>query len=351
MGIISSGSRALGRAFLICVGGALVASCAEGPQVAAPVLMKGGPGDLGSAAMAPTAGAAPRRETQHITVRPGQSLSGIAHTYHVPERTIIEANHLKPPYKLEAGVRLLIPGALVSPLRQASVARTPLSPAGPAPTIAPPASPEVIALDGPGPLRPGSAPPRPPAPPQTEAAAAVAAEVARETASSPTPSAGPKAPELRPAGPVAHEEAAAAPEIHGGRYPWPVRGRVLAGFGTAAGGSHNDGVNIGAARGTPIKAIDGGIVAYAGNELRGYGNLVLVKHANGWISAYAHCEELLVKKGDKVSPGQIIGKVGNTGGVTEPQLHFELRRGKQPVDPKEFLGPAPSAEATATRHG
>ncbi len=96
-------------------------------------------------------------------------------------------------------------------------------------------------------------------------------------------------------------------------------------------------------------AVDGGIVAYAGNELRGYGNLVLVKHSSGWISAYAHCEELLVKRGDKVSRGQTIAKVGATGGVNEPQLHFELRRGKRAVDPREFLAPAPSAGAQERR--
>ena len=117
----------------------------------------------------------------------------------------------------------------------------------------------------------------------------------------------------------------------------------MAGYGVAAGGAHNDGINIAAPKGAPVAAIDGGVVAYAGNELRGYGNLVLVKHPSGWISAYAHCEELLVKKGDKVSPGQTIARVGATGGVTEPQLHFELRRGKKAVDPREFLTPAPSA--------
>ena len=130
-----------------------------------------------------------------------------------------------------------------------------------------------------------------------------------------------------------------------------MRGRVLAGYGVAPGGAHNDGINIAAPRGAPVAAIDGGVVAYAGNEVRGYGNLVLVKHASGWISAYAHCQELLVNKGDKVSPGQTIAKVGATGGVSEPQLHFELRRGKKAVDPREFLAPAPSAGGTTNRTG
>ena len=90
---------------------------------------------------------------------------------------------------------------------------------------------------------------------------------------------------------------------------------------------------------------------HAGNELRGYGNLVLIKHSNGLISAYAHCEELLVKRGDSVNRGQVIARVGATGGVSEPQLHFELRRGKKPVDPREFLAPAPSAGTPAVPAG
>jgi len=96
-------------------------------------------------------------------------------------------------------------------------------------------------------------------------------------------------------------------------------------------------------RGAPIAAIEAGTVAYAGNELRGYGNLILIKHTDGWISAYGHCDELLVKKGDQVNRGKVIAKVGATGNVSEPQLYFELRRGKQPVDPRQFLATAPVA--------
>jgi murein DD-endopeptidase MepM/ murein hydrolase activator NlpD len=136
-------------------------------------------------------------------------------------------------------------------------------------------------------------------------------------------------------------------QANSGRFPWPVRGRVLANYGGTVGGVRNDGINIAAPRGTPVRAIDSGTVAYAGNEVKGYGNLVLVKHANGWISAYAHLDDLSVKPGDKITAGEVIAKVGNTGGVAEPQLHFELRRGQKAVDPKEFLAPAPSAATPA----
>ena len=119
-----------------------------------------------------------------------------------------------------------------------------------------------------------------------------------------------------------------------------MRGRVLAGYGVAPSGAHNDGINIAAPKGAPVAAIDGGVVAYAGNEVRGYGNLVLVKHPNGWISAYAHCDELLVKRGDQISRGEIIARAGMTGSVTAPQVHFELRRGAKPVNPLDYLAGA-----------
>ncbi len=127
---------------------------------------------------------------------------------------------------------------------------------------------------------------------------------------------------------------------------WPVRGRVISSFGTDSEGLHNDGINIAAPAGTPVLAADAGEVAYAGNELKGYGNLVLLKHASGFITAYAHTETLLVKRGDRVSRGQAIAKVGATGAVSQPQLHFELRRGAKALDPADYL---PEAAATASR--
>ena len=124
-----------------------------------------------------------------------------------------------------------------------------------------------------------------------------------------------------------------------------MRGRILANYGAATSGARNEGINIGAPLGTPVRSVDSGTVAYVGNEVKGYGNLILIKHANGWISAYAHLGDVTVKKGDTVSAGEVVAKVGDTGGVGAPQLHFELRRGQKPVDPKEFLEPAGSAAA------
>jgi len=116
-----------------------------------------------------------------------------------------------------------------------------------------------------------------------------------------------------------------------------VRGRVVSNFGAKDKGLHNDGINIMAPKGTPVRAVENGVVAYAGNELRGFGNLLLVKHSGGWITAYAHNDTLLVKRGDKVGKGQVISKVGSSGSVTIPQLHFELRRGKKLYDPRKYL--------------
>ena len=118
---------------------------------------------------------------------------------------------------------------------------------------------------------------------------------------------------------------------------WPVNGTVVSGFGNLGSGRKNDGINIKAALGTAVKAADSGTVAYAGNELKGFGNLILIKHSDGWITAYAHCDRLFVKKGQKVARGEKIATVGSSGSVTTPQLHFEVRAGKKAVNPRAYL--------------
>lgn len=121
------------------------------------------------------------------------------------------------------------------------------------------------------------------------------------------------------------------------QFMWPVQGKVIANFGNLGKGRKNDGINISAPRGTAVKAADAGSIAYAGNELKGFGNLILIKHNDGWITAYAHNDRLLVKKGQKVKKGEKISTVGNTGGVSQPQLHFEVRAGKKAVNPRAYL--------------
>ena len=122
------------------------------------------------------------------------------------------------------------------------------------------------------------------------------------------------------------------------KFRWPVNGRIIGRFGKQASGMNNDGINIAVPVGTDIHAAEAGVVAYAGNELKGYGNLILVRHDNGYVTAYAHSSRMLVRRGDAVSRGQVIAKAGKTGSVSRPQLHFELRDGAKPVDPMPYLG-------------
>jgi murein DD-endopeptidase MepM/ murein hydrolase activator NlpD len=351
MNIEKSRRRGLVRAAIVVMLAGLVGACADQSGEPAPVYLKGG---------APMAAAPP--PPRQIVVQRGQTLDALARAYHVPVGAIIAANGLKPPYRLQAGAHLTIPNAGPPPMQQAmapaapsaAVAATPLPPPQPTSLMPPPAvppqqaapppmaargSPDVIPLDGPLPPRPAAAPATL-TPPSQPAAAPV-------TAGAPPPVLPPR--NAAAALPLPGEATpAAAPADVGvaasaGRFPWPVHGRVLANYGSSVGGGRNDGINIAAPKGTPVHAIDGGTVAYAGNEVKGYGNLVLIRHDNGWISAYAHLDGVTVKPGDKVAAGQSFAKVGDSGGVGEPQLHFELRRGKKPVDPREFLAPAPSA--------
>ena len=119
-------------------------------------------------------------------------------------------------------------------------------------------------------------------------------------------------------------------------FAWPVNGQVIAGFGATRNGERNDGINIAASRNTPIRAAASGTVNYA-DSLNGYGNLVLIKHSNGYVTAYAHADRLLVARGDFVAKGQVIGYAGQTGDVNSPQVHFEIRNGTTPVDPQRYL--------------
>jgi murein DD-endopeptidase MepM/ murein hydrolase activator NlpD len=374
--------RLASRAAIALFLAAVLAACSN-QTAPAPVVMKnGGP----SPAFTPTfynpnpqIAAPPRSQMpppSYVTVRPGQSLNGIAHEYHVRPAAIITANGLKPPYELKIGARLVIPTVSQPPVQQAAVSPPPPPPqtpvAGPTPqpppraeTLTPPA-PVVASPTAPAATPPPGAPktatdviPLDTPPKQIAAAPNLPSSLpAPSGAAAPSAAGGVVPPVLPPRNPAAAlplpgeasvdwGSADAAQGMVNGRFPWPVRGRILANYGsTSAEGNRNDGINIAAPLGTPVRAIDTGVVAYAGNELKGFGNLVLIKHANGWISAYAHLDSLAVKVGEKIAAGQVFAHVGTSGGVGEPQLHFELRRGKKPVDPREFLAPAPSASGT-----
>ncbi len=120
-------------------------------------------------------------------------------------------------------------------------------------------------------------------------------------------------------------------------FSWPIYGEVISKFGPKSGGLYNDGINIKAAEGDAVKAAEDGVVSYAGNELKGYGNLVIVKHSGGWITAYAHLSKISVKRGQKVTKLGKIGEVGSSGNVGSPQLYFGLRKGRDAVNPENYL--------------
>jgi murein DD-endopeptidase MepM/ murein hydrolase activator NlpD len=302
-----------------------------------------------------------------IIVQRGQTLSGIARSYRIPMLALAEANRLAPPYRILAGQALIIPAgsqpeaagprlAMEAPMA-APASRIETAPLAPAPpSSVEPTTPSQSAVVAP------AQPPLLVQPPPIPTPPAAAASAANRSESSPPSDSQPSSGERKPASAEPSAAAAKAPRplaaaepppaaAHGAAFLWPVRGHVVEGFGAGPGGTHNDGINIAAPRGAAIEATDGGVVAYTGNELRGYGNLILIKHPGGWISAYAHCDLVLVKTGQKVARGQVIARVGSTGNVSQPQLHFELRQGKKPVDPREYLAPLSTAAARGTQPG
>lgn len=241
-------------------------------------------------------------------VNHGDTLASIARKNHISAAELARANGLDPSAKLKLGIRLTVPGA-----KTAAVA----APVAAAPVAAAPVA---------GTLQPVAAAPAP-AMKMAAAAPVQSARLAQATANV----------EEKPA-----ETPAKAAEATGAlpTFRWPVRGKVVTSYGAKTNGKSNDGINLAVPEGTPVKAAEDGVVAYSGNELKGYGNLVLVRHSNGYVTAYAHASELLVKRGDTIKRGQVIAKSGQSGEVASPQLHFEIRKGSNPVDPLQFLNGA-----------
>jgi murein DD-endopeptidase MepM/ murein hydrolase activator NlpD len=241
----------------------------------------------------------------HVVNR-GDTLMSIAHRNRVPVAELAKVNSLDPTAKLKLGQKINVPGA-----KSAA-----------APAAAPPAQ---VAGAQPGAV----------AAPATKMAA-VSTEPAKEKARLAQATTTPEAAVAATETPVKTAEATGALPT----FRWPVRGRVVTGYGAKTNGKSNDGINVAVPEGTPIKAAEDGVVAYSGNELKGYGNLILVRHSNGYVTAYAHASELMVKRGETIKRGQIIAKSGQSGEVGSPQLHFEIRKGSSPVDPLQFLNGA-----------
>lgn len=252
-----------------------------------------------------TATASPPAATQNFSgkgvhrVNAGETLFAIGRTYNVHPYQIASHNNLAKPYSLSVGQQLRIPGATNT--AKAYQSSTPAS--------APETGNTYV-----------------PSQPVQSANTSAKSSAGSQTLSRPVESV---------EQPIAKAQDSLTSDT--GQFRWPVRGRVISKYGTKPGGTRNEGINIAVPEGTSIKASEAGVVAYAGNELKGYGNLVLVRHEGGWVSAYAHNQSLLVKRGDTVRRGQTIAKSGQTGSVTSPQLHFELRKGASAVDPLKHM--------------
>jgi murein DD-endopeptidase MepM/ murein hydrolase activator NlpD len=234
----------------------------------------------------PGSGAGPNAVPVYV-VKDKDTVEALSFKYGVPIQTIVERNRLQPPHRLRAGQNLEMPGAKYVPDSVPDAA---------------------TASAAPGPVkREGLAPP--PAQGETPRSAAPAGQ--------PTP--------LSPA-----PQSVTVPATPPPRFVWPVHGKVVSNYGTTTAGQKNDGIDIEAQKGAPVKAADSGTVVYAGNEVRGMGNLVLVSHKGGWITAYANNESLQVKKGDAVKKGQAIAKA-------DSRVHFEVRRSNKTLDPLTVL--------------
>jgi len=247
----------------------------------------------------PGSGAGPNAVPVYV-VKDKDTVESISRRYGVPSQTIIDRNNLKAPYTIKPGQSLAMPGARFV---QDAYGEAPQQTAA-----ANPNAPSSV-------KREGLAPPPGVSSGEAPRSAAPAGE--------PTPLAGKSV------------SVAATPPAP--RMSWPVNGKIISPYGTS-GGQKNDGINIAAAKGTPVKAAEGGKVVYAGGEVAKMGNLLLIEHPGGYITAYGNNEELLVKKGDTVKRGQTIAKVGTSGGTPEPQLHFEVRRAGKTIDPTTVLG-------------
>jgi murein DD-endopeptidase MepM/ murein hydrolase activator NlpD len=254
-------------------------------------------------AKAPAGKIAPTQPVVHV-VAPGETLIAISRKYKMPLAELARLNNIPAHTKVNIGDRITIPAT-----RAAQAAQPEQKLAGQPKTLSAPAKAKAEVKTA----------------AQPKAGPALASAQPTQTASVATPA----------------EPPPATNSVRTGNsslsFRWPAKGRIIGGFGPKTNGQTNDGINIALPEGTPIKAAEDGVVAYAGNELKGYGNLVLVRHADGYVTAYAHAKELLVKRGDPIKRGQTIARSGQTGNVDAPQLHFEIRKGPAPIDPMPHL--------------
>lgn len=259
--------------------------------------------------------------TSTVRVRKGDTLYSIARKKNVPLRALIQENNLSAPYTIKVGQILKIPEQKTYTVRKGdtlySIARkfdSNVTEVARQNNLKPPYT-----------LKPG------------QKLVVKSWDDSGTTTTSNTKKSALNPPEAKAKNTPTKSAIKIPKSAQGKKFNRPVSGKIIEKFGTTKSGAHNDGINISAKAGTPILAADKGTVAYAGNDLKGYGNLILLKHDNGWFTAYAHADKISVKKGAVIKAKQAIGTVGKTGGVKTPQLHFEVRYKTKPVDPSLYL--------------
>jgi murein DD-endopeptidase MepM/ murein hydrolase activator NlpD len=288
-----------------------------------------------------------------VAVAPGDTLYTLARRYGVTVDMIARANGLSTVY-VRPGTKLFIPRADPASFSQAP-AQAKKEKVATAPAPKDQQRQAAAAQEKPGrEAAPAGQPPKAQAPAATRLADKGAQQSlpAVPAPAQPTPipaapiQAAPvqPAPEARTAGPVAMGEASCEAELSnptprmGATFRRPVDGKTIAPFGPQKDGTVNEGITISVPKGTPVKAAENGVVAYVGDELPGFGNLILIRHADEYVTAYAHADQVLVKKCDVVKRGQTVATAGTTGDASQPQLHFEIRKNSKPVDPSPLLG-------------
>lgn len=238
-------------------------------------------------------------KNRYHNVQKGDTLYSISKSYNVNLTTLSKVNKLSPPYTLAVGDRLVLPASVSAASATASATSKPTKVGN-----------NVKVSPAPRKTNTKTATQNKKTTPTSKATASSAKSTTTKTAST---------------------------QKRSGKFDWPVKGTIISNFGVTGKGQKNDGINIKAPAGANVNAADKGTIVYAGNELKGFGNLILIKHSDGWITAYAHNEKLFVRKGQSVRRGEKIASVGKTGSVTSPQLHFEIHVNKKPVNPMNHL--------------
>lgn len=318
----------LGQKLYLPAGGAAAQTVAAAPSAAPAVA------SARQFAAPPVTPETAAKYTGSYTMQQGDSIYAVARSHKVPFTELQQVNGITNAAKVRAGTVLKVPAAYPQ-TAAAPLSTTAAIDSSPQPGMIPAAVPAAQAA----PIAPAPIMSEPANIPSDSAQPTIinSAKPAETVAPVPpvsSPDVAPKGDKVAIAVPPQQPPPAADAKLR-----WPAQGRVISGFGGRPDGTHNDGINLSVPMGTDVHAAESGVIAYAGSELKGYGNLILIRHDNGWVTAYAHNDQLLVKRGDKVGRGQIIAKAGKTGTVDQPQVHFELRQGSKPVDPTPFMEP------------